>query len=49
MFDEIYMLDWAHKRIVELRTFASQILKKSQILDYYEQTTKSVPLAERQN
>ena len=36
MFDESHMLYWADKEIVELQTFAKQILGKSQILNYYD-------------
>ena len=34
MFDKSHMLYWADKEIVELQTFAKQILGKSHILNY---------------
>ena len=53
IFDENHMLDWAHKEIVELQTFAKQIIRKlpnfellQPLQSLIKKCTKSVPLVE---
>ena len=53
MFDENHMLDWAHKEIVELQTFAKQILGKvpnfellRPLRSFIKKCAKPVPLVE---
>ena len=53
MFDENHMVDWAHKEIVELQTYAKQILGKvpnfellRPLQSFIKKCTMSVPLVE---
>ena len=53
MFDENLLLDCAHKQIIELQTFAKQILGKitnfellRPLWNFIKKCTKSVPLVE---
>ena len=53
MFDENILLDWAHKEIVELQTFAKQIIGNipnfellRPLWSFIKKCTKSIPLVE---